>query len=284
MKPRVSVVVPTRNDGQDIGSCLDALDAQTFRDFEVIVVDDGSSDGTEQAVRSRRDARLRYFRRSGPANIAAARNLGIGHGLGEYVFSTDADCVPTRYWIEEGVRRLDGTTAACVEGKTYYGQPRPTLADRVTQQMEAGHFQTCNIAYRRNALEAVGLFDPAFCGHSDTDLGLRLRRMGGSCFSESMVVCHSPKVYTARTIFEQCRRMDGMVLLIKRHGKSSAPVRWNILCLRRLASLAFPPLAILDHRIARLRDVQLLCLLPVALAFERFVILRAAVKYRVFVI
>ena len=218
------MVVPAHNDGKDIGACLDALTRQTFEDFEVIVVDDGSRDNTADTVRSHADPRIRYYRRSAPPNIAATRNFGCEHASGEYIFSTDADCVPTRHWIEEGVRLLDSRQVVCVEGKTYYARPQPSLADRVTQQMQAGHFQTCNIAYRRDAIEAVGLFDPAFNGHSDTDLGLRLTKQGESCFNDNMIVHHQPKDSTPRSMFAQGRRMDGMVLLIKRHGKHVAPV------------------------------------------------------------
>lgn len=96
----VSVVVPTYNRRRWLVRCLEAMPSE----IEVIVVDNGSSDGTHNAVRSVDHPNLLYLRQanSGPAS---ARNAGIAVASGEYVVFTDDDCVPTGTWPQSLVDR-----------------------------------------------------------------------------------------------------------------------------------------------------------------------------------
>jgi len=97
----ITVVICSLDGEQRIGPCLDALAAQEDTGFEVVVVDDGSSDGTA-AVAARRGARVvRHRRRRG---LAAARNSGVAAARGEIVAFTDDDCLPARGWLA-GLRR-----------------------------------------------------------------------------------------------------------------------------------------------------------------------------------
>ena len=100
----ISVVVPAYNAREAIAECLEALLHQTVpRDrYEVIVVDDGSSDGTAEVVRPY-GVKLLQQANQGPA---AARNLGVAHAQGEIILFTDADCAPHADWIEQLTRPL----------------------------------------------------------------------------------------------------------------------------------------------------------------------------------
>lgn len=97
--PHVSVIVPCFNVAPYIAQCLDSLIAQTFRDWEAICVDDGSTDGTGDVLRRYADLEPRITVISQPnAGISAARNVGLDHATGEYVVFVDGDD-----WLSEDV-------------------------------------------------------------------------------------------------------------------------------------------------------------------------------------
>src|SRR5947208_14290588 len=88
--PRVSVVVPARNAAPHIGEALSSIVAQTFGDWEALVVDDGSTDGTADVARAV-DPRIVVLDNPHPAGPAAARNLAIARASGELLALLDAD-------------------------------------------------------------------------------------------------------------------------------------------------------------------------------------------------
>lgn len=90
-RPLVSVVIPAFNAEKTLGACLESLRAQTLRDFEALVVDDASSDGTRSVARSTGDPRVRLIASPHNAGSAAARNRGLAQCRGRYVALQDAD-------------------------------------------------------------------------------------------------------------------------------------------------------------------------------------------------
>jgi glycosyltransferase involved in cell wall biosynthesis len=91
MKPAFSVVIPTFNRARTLRSTLDSVIAQTFGDFEVLVMDDGSNDGTEEVVRSYGDPRIRYEWASNSGGPATPRNRGIEAARADWICFLDAD-------------------------------------------------------------------------------------------------------------------------------------------------------------------------------------------------
>lgn len=111
---RISVVIPARNSAETIGLCIEALLAQSTArgEYEVIVVDDGSTDGTA-AIAEGEGTRVLSQPHHGPA---AARNLGLREARGEIVLFTDADCIPTSTWIEEMTKPFADPDVVGVKG------------------------------------------------------------------------------------------------------------------------------------------------------------------------
>lgn len=104
---RISVIVPAYNVEQYIAATLDSLLRQTLSDFEVIVVDDGSTDATTRVVESYDDQRIFLVRHSKNQGLATARNTGFLHAQGEFIALLDADdlALPTR--LAEQVAALE---------------------------------------------------------------------------------------------------------------------------------------------------------------------------------
>ena len=167
--PRVSVVVPTRDRPERLRRLLDSLAAQTVRDFEVIVVDDGSVQPVPDAIR-----------RAAPGGPSAARNDGWPRARAPLVAFVDDDCVATPGWLEALLARAGGA-GVVVQGRTL---PEPGPLGPFTRSLwveEPGpYYQACNILYPRELLERLGGFDAEAFPYvgEDTDLAWRALAAG----------------------------------------------------------------------------------------------------------
>lgn len=107
--PRVTVVVPTFNRARDVARCLESLVAQTFRDFEVLVCDDGSKDNTREVVEGFRDRlNVEYHWAENWGGPARPRNIGIRLARGEYLAFLDSDDWWKPEKLARSVQALDG--------------------------------------------------------------------------------------------------------------------------------------------------------------------------------
>jgi GT2 family glycosyltransferase len=183
-----SVIVCTRNGAARIGACLRALQLQTHPDFEIIVVDDGSTDGTARLVAEEfPDVKLLQLPAAG---LSAARNAGAAAARGEILAYTDDDCEPDEEWLErlaeEFVRgkwdAVGGPNLAPSPGNlgeavvaAAPGAPSHVMLD----DQEAEHLPGCNLAVQRAAFDKAGGFDPRFVtAGDDVDFCWRLRDAG----------------------------------------------------------------------------------------------------------
>jgi GT2 family glycosyltransferase len=197
--PRVSVVVCSYNGARTIRDCFDGLLQIQYPDFEVIVVDDGSTDATA-AIARQYGLRVISTRNHG---LSSARNTGLAAATGEIVAYIDDDARPDPHWLTYlaatflSTRHVgvggpniappgDGAIAECVANAPG-GPIHVLLSDR-----EAEHLPGCNMAFRRAALEAVGGFDPRFrTAGDDVDVCWRLQERGWTLgFCAAAVVWH----------------------------------------------------------------------------------------------
>lgn len=114
----ISVIIPLYNKADSIANALDSIFAQTFQDFEVIVVDDGSTDGGADIVEQYGNPRIRLIRQAN-AGVSAARNRGIAEAKGEYVAFLDADDEWMPQFLEEIVA-LQNEFPECMAQATNY--------------------------------------------------------------------------------------------------------------------------------------------------------------------
>lgn len=201
--PKVSVVIPARNEGGEIELCLESLAAQTFREFETLVVDNGSTDDTE-AIARRYGCRVVHEPRPGPA---FARQRGFDEARGEIIASTDADTVVPPDWLELIVRSFErNPDQVGVYGKIRlrerhgFGQ---WLAEflfalflRLNLLLGRPHFCGPNFAVRRTAFHRVGGFkdgDQFYTASEDLQLSLKLAQEGYILFHRDLVTYTSAR-------------------------------------------------------------------------------------------
>lgn len=180
--PDVSVVVPTRDRAASLATLLDALVAQEGPSFEVIVVDDCSTDSTPRLLGEGRDGLdLRTVRLERPAGPGGARNAGWRKARARLVAFTDDDCVPRPGWLAALAQAHADDPGSIVQGLTEPDPARAGLQGAFTRsQLVTGlgpYFQTCNVAYPRDLLERTGGFDDAFA-HTGEDADLAWRALG----------------------------------------------------------------------------------------------------------
>ena len=173
---RFSVIIPARNEEANIARCVDSLFASDWppADFEVIVVDHGSSDRTA-SLAAGRGARLLEARPE--ANISELRNTGARRARGEMLAFLDADCSVPADWLRQAARYLDRDDVVC------FGSP-PLVPDRATWVQrawflirrkgrgagEVAWLESMNMFVRRGAFLAVGGFDERLVTCEDYDL------------------------------------------------------------------------------------------------------------------
>ena len=195
----ISVVVCSCNGIRTIGETLAALENLDYPDYEIIVVDDGSTDQTS-VIAGRYDVRLIRTENNG---LSAARNLGMNAATGEIVAYIDDDAYPDPHWLTYLASAFmrtehagiggpniappgDGVIADCVANAPG-GPVHVLLSDEVAE-----HIPGCNMAFRRERLMAIGGFDPRFrVAGDDVDICWRLQERGWTLgFAPTAVVWH----------------------------------------------------------------------------------------------
>jgi cellulose synthase/poly-beta-1,6-N-acetylglucosamine synthase-like glycosyltransferase len=203
-EPCVSVIVPVRDRRAMLATLLKGLASQTYRDFELVVVDDGSTDGSGEEAEAAAGIGLNiHVVRTSGVGAVEARRRGVAASRGEILAFTDSDCIPDPTWLEHGVAALrDGIDL--VQGRTEPIRPVGLLERSVWIEHEDGLYATCNVLYRREAFDRAGGFDdahallgfrPGAFGRGlgfgeDALLGWKLRREGRALFAPEAVVRH----------------------------------------------------------------------------------------------
>jgi glycosyltransferase involved in cell wall biosynthesis len=194
--PLISVIIPAYNYGRFISQAIESVRVQTYANWECIVVDDGSSDNTQQVVAHSvgKDGRFRYVRQEN-AGLAAARNTGIAHSKGDYVQFLDADDLLESRKLERQIEFLkQHNDVDIVYGDVRYfrtGNPEQLLfsqsgenapwvvplsakgKDVLLTLLKNNFMVVSSPLLRRSVVTDVGLFDGGVKGVEDWDYWLR---------------------------------------------------------------------------------------------------------------
>jgi len=237
--PRISVVVCTYNGSRTIRECLQGLSRLDYPDYEVIVVNDGSTDDTAKIIREFDVVRIDTSNHG----LSHARNLGARAAGGQIVAYIDDDAWPDPEWLKHLARLFESSEHVGIGGPNVAPAGDGPIAECIAHapggpnhvlltDFVAEHIPGCNMAFRKSALDAIGGFDPQFrIAGDDVDLCWRLQDAGGTLgFCPAAMVWHHRRG-SVRTYLRQQRNYGRAEAMLERkwpHRYNAAGhVRWQ---------------------------------------------------------
>jgi len=191
-KPLVSVIMPTYNQAQFVGEAVRSVLDQTYQNLELIIIDNYSDDGTEVVIHGQQDQRIKYYKLANHGIIAASRNYGIQHAVGEYVAFIDSDDLWYPEKIEKQIALMENDKDIGLvftdfkikapnvryEGKILGPKDRQIGGFIYDKLLYANFIISSSSCVRASVLKEVGGFDEGedFRCAEDFDLWLRLAR------------------------------------------------------------------------------------------------------------
>ena len=190
----VSIVVPCYNYGKYLAECLRSIHAQTFKDYEIIIVDDGSTDDSEQVAAAHKSLfgkdRFRYIYQDN-AGVSAARNAGIQAAQSEFITFIDADDVWLPTYLEKQVEIIKSSTriSLCYTWRALYdnksrdrsgksNEPKNPVGQSLTALLLENPCSASGVITKIDLIRKLGGFDRRFSSASDWHMWLRLAASG----------------------------------------------------------------------------------------------------------
>ena len=228
-RPAVTAVLPTYNRAHLLPRALDSALAQTYEDFELLVIDDGSSDDTGAVVRGYRDSRVRYLRQRRNAGVSSARNRGLREARGDLVAFLDSDdeWLPEKLALQ--VQRFGkvpervGLVYGAVENEDGAGGRTimvPTRRGNVYRELLLANVihGTSGVMIRRSVVPAVGFFDELIPAIEDYDYWVRLARFFEVDFVEAPLIRYHDANAGERKSLDMPANVDARWWFYRKHA------------------------------------------------------------------
>lgn len=186
----ISVLIPLYNKSKSIVTTISSVLSQTYKDFEILVVDDGSTDGSGEIIQSIKDDRIRYFRKKN-GGVSSARNYGIEKAQYDWIALLDGDDLWKPIFLEEMVEMIQRYPKAALYGSGYAFQyinnEDEDIPDLTLPKNFAGYvedywsiakdnilFTSSSVVINKNVFDAIGKYDEQLIRGEDVDLWFRI--------------------------------------------------------------------------------------------------------------
>jgi len=274
--PKISVVVSCYNKSETIRDCVTSVLQQDIGEFETIVVDDGSTDGSLQILTDLAFENSLKLVAGEHRGISSTKNRGFASSNGEIVLFLDGDCVLEKGSLEELTKSFDGGAVDCVGGEVRAVNSSRSIARAVEimqNDIERKWPFGANVAYSRKAFLKAGLFDERMTAGEDAELYLRARKLGFKSIINGKVVARTKNPDNPVSFF--CQRLNwgkGFRQLTERHPETFT-TKIKLCFLWILVMLLSPLVAMIDIQFTwafpALAAYNLLRFTPGTIAFYR---------------
>lgn len=193
----ISVVIPVYNREQLIGKTIKSILEQTYNNFEILIIDDNSTDGTKEAITKINDSRIRYFKQEYNQGPSAARNRGINVSKGNYIAFLDSDDLWDTNKLSDQFKIFDQykdeydvvfSGFRILDLKTGLKIKESIISESICDNFKNGKFfltpSPCTLLIRKRALLDVGGFDERLKANEDTELAIKLCKKGYKFYNQ----------------------------------------------------------------------------------------------------
>lgn len=294
-----SVVVPTFNRKQTLKTCIDSLLKNNFNDFEVIVVNDASTDKTKKYLNSIKSNKVKVIHNKKNLGPSESRNIGVKKAEYDIVVFIDDDCVADENWIANLTKGFNNEKIGFVIGSTYYitKDYRSYFPERIVQNPQASWPMTCNIAYRKSVFDKIGGFDTKYDFYANEDTELAIRAVAAKVIfgkAKEAIVHHQKSIWSVEFLIKSAKNASVWPLLKKKYPEHylrfGGPIYWKLFIspVDYFYMIFFPvlfPILLFRYFLNGKKDLKMfLAKWPVYFLLRRYFIWREAVRNKIFMI
>ena len=236
--PLISVVMPVYNCQNYVDEAINSVLSQTYKHFELIIIDDGSKDKTLAKVEkyAKNDKRIRVFVNKENMGIGATLNIGLEHAKGVYIARMDGDdtCAPSRFekelmYLEKHPEKdLVFTDLTYIDEKgKQFGKRKYTLQGlhkRIQKESPIAH---ATVLFKKSILNKTGMYNSAFDGAEDYDLWIRMH-LAGIRFGHLAELLYDYRMQPGSTKYRGITKQLKKVIKVKRHAINN--YQWKMGC------------------------------------------------------
>jgi glycosyltransferase involved in cell wall biosynthesis len=190
-KPTVSVIIPTYNQANFIDKAIESVLSQTYQDFEIIVINDGSTDNTEEIIRGFKDKRVKYVKKYKNKGISVARNIGIKVARGKYIALLDSDDEWLPEKLDKQIKILQDESpelGVVYSNLCYIDENGKNMNRKLRNSKKAEGYiyedllekycvgSPSSFLIKKECFNRVGLFDDLLSGQEDWDMWIRIAK------------------------------------------------------------------------------------------------------------
>ena len=232
--PFVSIIIPAYNCEKTISKCLNSLLNLNYPKYEIIIVDDGSTDSTPEILNSYHDKIIVIKTdNEGPSH---ARNIAVNQAKGEYVSFTDSDCIVDNNWLNELLKGFLNEKVAGVGGdqlspddETVFGRDVNNFMKAIgfvsdylklhKQIIETKHNPTCNVMYKKIILLEAGLFNEDLWPGEDVEIDLKIRKLGYTLYYNPDAIVYHYRPQNIKSFSRMMKRYGwAQAYLMRKYG------------------------------------------------------------------
>ena len=294
-----SIVVCTYNRLDYLKKCLTSLLELKFLDYEIIIVNDASSDGTSAWLNNLNNPKIKIIHHQVNQGPSLARNSGAQIAQNEIVAFIDDDCLADKNWLKELLAGFNDEKVGLVIGSTFYVSQnyKGYFPERLINNQNAKWPGAGNIAYRQTVFKTCGGFDNYFFQYNNEDSEMAIRALSYEFLfkrATSAIVYHQPAKWTTKSLLRSAKNASVWPILKKRYPKYylifGPPIKFNFIInpLDYILLITAPisiPLLFIRYLLNGQGDVKIFFTRwPVYLILRRYYIYKEALRQGIFMI